>query len=141
MIILDTNVISACMKSGKNSAVMNWLNQQPPESVWTTVITIYELRYGVETILAPDHKRRLEETLEAALIAIFDGRILVFDFAAAQEAAKLAAERRLRNRSVEIRDTQIAGIVRARKAMLATRNTRDFVDAGIPLVDPWTAGA
>jgi len=51
----------------------------------------------------------------------------------------LLAERQRRGRSVDLRDTQIAGIVRARKATLATRNIRDFADAGISLVDPWTA--
>jgi predicted nucleic acid-binding protein len=64
---------------------------------------------------------------------------LDFDSAAATEAASLAATRQKNGRQVEMRDTQIAGIALARRATLATRNLRHFVDLKILLVDPWTA--
>lgn len=59
-----------------------------------------------------------------------------FDETAAQAAGVIAAERRRAGRSVEIRDVQIAGIAKARKATLATRNTRHFEGCGVVLVDP-----
>jgi hypothetical protein len=49
----------------------------------------------------------------------------------------LAGLRARKNRSVDMRDTFIAGIAISRAATLVTRNTRDFADAGVPLVDPW----
>lgn len=60
-----------------------------------------------------------------------------FDESAAEAAARIAAERRRAGRPVEIRDIQIAGIARARKATLATRKLRHFEDLGLHLVDPW----
>ncbi len=63
--------------------------------------------------------------------------MLPFDRTAAKTAAAIAASQRQIGRSVEIRDVQIAGIAAARKATLATRNTRHFADLGINLVDPW----
>jgi predicted nucleic acid-binding protein len=72
---------------------------------------------------------------------IFGDRILTFDLRAARAAAELAGLRAKKNRSVDMRDTFIAGIAISRAATLATRNTRDFADAGMPLVDPWKKGA
>jgi predicted nucleic acid-binding protein len=59
------------------------------------------------------------------------------DVAAATASAGIAAVQRRAGRAVEIRDVQIAGIAAARRATVATRNTRHFTDAGVPLVDPW----
>jgi len=64
--------------------------------------------------------------------------VLPFDQMSAHTAAAIAAKQRAAGRPVEIRDVQIAGIAAARKAALATRNTRHFEDFGIPLVNPWT---
>jgi toxin FitB len=63
--------------------------------------------------------------------------VLNFDSAAATEAASLAAAQQKNGRSVDMRDTQIAGIVLARRATLATRNLRHFLDLKISIVDPW----
>jgi predicted nucleic acid-binding protein len=68
-----------------------------------------------------------------------EGRILPFDLAAAEEAAKLSADRRTVGRSGESRDTMIAGIALAQRATLATRNVRHFADLRVPVVDPWKA--
>ena len=141
MIILDTNVVSACMRPAKHKAVIEWLNRQPIEKIWTTTITLFELRYGIEKLVAEDMKAELDAAWQEFGSVLFADRILPFDMRAARAAAELAAQRQKNKRSVEIRDTFIAGIALSREATLATRNTRDFVDAGIPLVDPWTAKA
>lgn len=65
--------------------------------------------------------------------------MLPFDSPAAEAAGRLAAERRLAGRPMEIRDVQIAGIAKARKATLATRNVRHFKGCGLVLVNPWPA--
>jgi len=49
------------------------------------------------------------------------------------------AERHRKGRPVDLRDTMIAGIVRAQRATLATRNTAHFEDAAIPIVNPWAS--
>ncbi|MFO1208340.1 MAG: hypothetical protein U1E40_03865 [Amaricoccus sp.] len=65
-----------------------------------------------------------------------DRRILSLDATAAGEAAEVAAAALAAGHPVDVRDFQIAGIVRARRATLATGNIRHFRDAGIPLTDP-----
>lgn len=139
MIILDTNVISAVMRPDPDSAVVGWLDSQPPESVWITAVTVFEVHFGL-ALLAPGRRcRRLEDAFTRALEEDLDGRILPFEQRAARAAASIAARRREGGRQIEIRDAQIAGIAAARRASLATRNTRHFVDLGIALIDPWAA--
>lgn len=139
MIILDTNVLSALMRTRPEAPVVAWLDRQPAESVWITSITLFEARLGLA--LLPTGRRR--QTLEAAFARLLkedlENRVLDFDSAAAAEAASLAAERQKAGRPVDMRDTQIAGIALARRATLATRNVRHFGDLKIPVVDPWTA--
>ena len=139
MIILDTNVLSALMRPAPAAPVVAWLDRQPAESVWITSITLFEARFGLA--LLPTGRRR--QTLEAAFARLLkedlENRVLDFDGAAATEAASVAAERQKAGRPVDIRDTQIAGIALARRATLATRNVRHFVDLKVTIVDPWAA--
>lgn len=138
MIVLDTNVVSALMRREPDPLVLEWLDGLPPESIWTTSITVFEIRLGLEILAAGRRRRQLEEAFEKALEEDFESRVLTFDQAAAQAAGRIAAERRRAGRTVEIRDVQIAGIVSARKATLATGNTRHFEGCGLFLVDPWS---
>ena len=139
MILLDTNVISALMQSSPDPAIVAWLDRQPPESVWTTAITVFEVRFGLELLATGRRRRQLEEAFAKALAEDFEGRVLPFDQAAAEAAGAMAAARRRADRTIEIRDLQIAGIVAARKATLATRNVRHFEGFGLAVVDPWAA--
>lgn len=138
MILLDTNVLSALMRRKADPVVVAWLDDQPPESIWTTAITVFEIRFGLETLAGGRRRRSLEDAFVKALEEDFEGRVLSFDRTAAQAAAVIAAERRRAGRPVEIRDVLIAGIAAARKATLATRNLRHFEGTGIGLVDPWS---
>jgi predicted nucleic acid-binding protein len=76
-------------------------------------------------------------SFDLAIAEVLGGRVLPFDRKAAETSAALAAQQRQRGRPVETRDVQSAGIAVARKAFLATRNTRHFEDLGINLIDPW----
>ena len=125
------------MQREADPAVVAWLDSQPSESVWTTAVTVFEIRFGLELLAPGRRKRQLEDAFSRALDEDFQGRILAFDAEAAEEAASRAAERRAVGKTVDFRDIEIAGIVSARRATLATRNVRHFMDLGIELVDPW----
>jgi hypothetical protein len=139
VILLDTNVLSALMRREPEPRVVAWLDDQPPESVWTTSITVFEIRLGLQLLLAGRRQSRLEEAFTRALDEDFEGRVAVFDRPAAEAAGRIAATRRQAGRPVEVRDVQIAGIATARRATLVTRNVRHFAGLGIDLVDPWSA--
>jgi predicted nucleic acid-binding protein len=88
----------------------------------------------------PEGRRRvsLQSSFDRVVENLIDDRILPFDAAAAVESARLAGIRRRIGRPNELRDTMIAGIVIARRATLATRNTRHFDDLPVAVVNPWT---
>lgn len=137
MIILDTNVISEFIRDEPEPAVIAWLDGQPRASVWTTSINVYEIRAGL--LAMPAGKRRTSRlfTFEYVLKETIQGRISVFDLEAALQSAELEALRSARGRSVDSRDTMIAGIVLANRAKLATRNVKHFEDIAKSVVNPW----
>jgi predicted nucleic acid-binding protein len=130
MIVLDTNVMSELMRREPEHVVLRWLDLQPSQSLWTTAISIFELQVGLERLQFGRRKQALEGGMRRLIDVVLDGRVLPFDLEAANAAATIADRHRV--------DSQIAGIVASRRAVLATRNPRHFADAGIKLVDPWT---
>lgn len=139
MIVLDTNVISELMRTRPEPAVIAWLDAQPAGSVWTTAITVFEVRYGLAILTDGKRCVALTEAFDAALEHELGGRILEVGAAAASEAAGIAARLRSVGRPVDFRDVLIAGAVAVRRATLVTRNTRHFADTGIGMIDPWSA--
>jgi hypothetical protein len=137
MIILDTNVLSALMQQQPDAQVVAWLDEQPAESVWLNSITLFEARYGLALLASGQRRSLLQERFEALLQDDLQNRVLPFDANAALQAAQLAADRKARGCPVDMRDTFIAGIARARRATLATRNVRHFDDLSVPVVNPW----
>jgi hypothetical protein len=137
VIILDTNVLSALMRTNPEAAVVAWLDRQPADSVWLSSITVFETRFGLA--LLPKGRRRsaLEGAFDRVLAEDLANRVLDFDSMAAAAAAELAADRQKTGRPVDLRDTLIAGIALARRATIATRNTQHFEGLDVPVVTPW----
>jgi hypothetical protein len=137
VILLDTNVISALMRQAPETKVVAWLDRQPRSSVWTTSITLLELRFGLQIMAAGKKRSTLMSLFERMLRDKIENRVVSFDAAAALQASDVMAIRQKAGRPVELRDTMIAGIALASRATLATRNVRHFADLALPLVDPW----
>jgi len=138
VIVLDTNVLSALMRQVPDAKVVDWLDRQPRTSIWTTSITVLEVRFGLQILAAGKRRTFLLHAFET-LLEKMGRRIASFDGTAAQQAADLMASRHKKGRPGDLRDTMIAGIVLANHATLATRNTSHFADISVPLVNPWTA--
>jgi toxin FitB len=139
VIILDTNVVSELMTREPDPAVRTWLNNQPREELVTTSVTVMELRAGIETLLQSHRRTRLEAEFDWAVDDLLGGRILNFDRRAAHAAALWHATCRRRGRPVPTTDVQIAGIAIARRVPIATRDADHFDDAGVKIINPWTA--
>lgn len=137
MILLDTNVLSALMRQTPDGAVVQWLDSQAAESIWTTSITVFEIHTGIDLLEPGTRRRQLEEAFSQLLTEDLDGRVQPFDQTAAIAASDIAAQQQRGGHLVEIRDVQIAGIAVSRHATLATRNIRHFQETGALLVNPW----
>jgi len=137
MIILDTNVFSALMQQSAEEKVVNWLDKQPRSSIWTTSVTILEIRFGLQILPLGKRRSTLIQSFERVLAEKLENRVAAFDATAAQQSSELMAMRHRKGRPGELRDTMIAGIVLASRAALATRNVSHFQDLSVPVIDPW----
>jgi toxin FitB len=140
MIILDTNVISELIRATSDPGVLAWVNSRPSTQVATTAITAAELYYGVARLPAGQRRQQLAVAVSGLLNDALRGRIVPFDERAARRYADVITERENVGRPIEVPDAQIAAICRELGAVLATRNTKDFEETGVELVDPWQAG-
>lgn len=134
--LLDTNVISETRKIRANSGVMAFLSTADGQGLFLSVLTLGELRKGVEA------KRRTNPAIAEQLGAWVDGlettfadRLLPIDVATARCWGELSA-----GRSLPVIDTLIAATAIGHGLTLVTRNTRDVASTGVMIVDPWQAG-
>jgi hypothetical protein len=136
MIVLDTNVVSELMRPEPAPAVLAWLQRSSGYGLYTTAVTVAEIRYGIARL--PEGRRR-QSLHQAAdeIFAAFPRQVLPFDLASASAYADIVASRETQGNPISGFDAQIAAICRSQAASLATRNTRDFVDTGIGLLEPW----
>jgi len=141
LILLDTNVLSAIMRDPPDATVVHWLDRQAEHDLWTTSVNVFEVRFGLARMAEGTKRRTLEEAFEGLLRDDLAGRVLALDRIAAEAAAKLAAGRAAAGRTVDVRDTLIGGIALARRAAVATRNTRHFQDLDTGVIDPWAPKA
>ena len=138
-IIVDTNVASEIGEPRAHPAVRAWWRRQTVQEMFITAITEAEMRYGL--VILPSGRRRDELVLQTdyLLDGYFEDRILPFDSAAAKIYAEIYASRRRRGRPISLQDCQIAAIARSTGMAVATRNTSDFTNCGIDLINPWSA--
>jgi len=138
MIVLDTNVLSDLMRTAPTPAVLDWINAQPPEGLYTTTINQAEILFGLAILPHGAKERSLAAAADQMFAEDFCERILPFDSAAAVLFAKVAAERRHSGKPIAQLDAQIAAIALSRGAAVATRNTADFTGCGVEIVNPWS---
>jgi predicted nucleic acid-binding protein len=140
VIVLDTNVISELTRQTPAPGVLTWLDSLAVAEIATTAITAAELLYGVARL--PDGRRKTElaAAVDGLLDDDFQGRVLSFGEPAARRYADIVSHRERLGRPIGVADAQIAAICRAVDATLATRNTDDFEETGIELVNPWKLG-
>lgn len=137
MIVLDTNVLSELMRPTPSEAVLRWFAGRSAATLFTTTITQAEILFGLA--LLPEGRRRsdLLVAAEQMFAEDFAGRVLPFDSMAAKAFAPIAAGRRQQGRPTGAFDAQIAAIAASHGAALATRNVADFLDCGVPIINPW----
>jgi len=135
--LLDTNVISELVAKQPNPRVVDWIDALDPNTVYLSVITIGELRKGIEKL--PDSKRKemLRLWLNDDLLIRFSGRILVLDVPVMLTWGELVGQLERVEHPLPGLDSLIAALARYHGCTLATRNTDDFRTTGIVLINPW----
>ena len=138
MIVIDTNIIGALMKAETAPRISAWLDRQEPSTLWTTTITIAEMRYGTERM--PEGKKRsLVEQFNADVMGTFfpPERVLPFDARAAASYGRLVADAEGRGRPVRnFADAAIAAIASAKGFSVASFDRGPFESLAVPLIVP-----
>ncbi len=137
MMILDTNVVSELTRRHPEPAVQAWTEGFRSDEFVTTSITVMELRAGVERMQPGRRQRELSEDVEWILGTVLGNRILNFDRKAAYAAAAWFAKCARDGRTIETRDTQIAGIAVSRRIPVVTRNLDHFEGLDVNVINPW----
>ena len=135
MIVVDTNVVSELMRPSPSPVVVGWVRRSERE-LYTTSITLAEIRYSIER-LADGRRKELLRSIAEEVFADFEERVLPFDAKAAVLYATIVSDRDRAGLPIDGFDAQIASICRAHRAALATRNSKDFHDTGTDVIDPW----
>lgn len=136
--LLDTNVISETIRRQPNKSVIGWLEQVPSDLLHVSVLTLGELRKGIEILPEKRKRERLRLWLAHDLPAWFEGRVLSIDRAVAERWGRLLAEVR---RPVPAIDSLLAATALHFELRLVTRNIADFDYPGLEVMNPWVNSA
>jgi predicted nucleic acid-binding protein len=135
--LLDTNVVSEWLKPRPNAGLIHWTESADEERVFLSVISLAELRYGIDRMAAGKRQRRLEDWLRHELPIRFEGRILPVDPTVADACGRIVRRSELLGRSIEAMDAFLAATAEVHRLILVTRNVSDFVVLK-QVLNPWT---
>jgi predicted nucleic acid-binding protein len=138
--LLDTNVLSEFNRRGEpDPLVHQWLEAADPDSLYVSVLTIGEIRFGVE--LLPPSKRRtqLEQWLNRDLPKGVEDRILQVDQSISDRWGLLRAQAQMKGRPLSVIDAPLAATALQHNLTLVSRNVNDFSVVGLAIVNPWEA--
>jgi predicted nucleic acid-binding protein len=136
--LLDTNVVSEWVQPRPNPGVVAWLAEVDEDRVFISVITLAELRYGIERMAAGSRRKRLEVWLGHELPVRFEGRVLSVDSDVADAWGKVVARSEAAGRPISVMDAFIAATAVRYGLTLVTRNAADFESAIQTIINPWT---
>lgn len=117
---------------------MSWLERRPATTLYLSVLTLGELRKGIEALPESARKRRLADWLDVELPGFFAGRVLPIDARVADRWGHLLAQA---GRPVPAIDSLLAATALTHGLTLVTHNLRDFQYPGLAVIDPWAQDA
>lgn len=136
--LLDTNVVSEWVKPHPDPGVVAWLADVDEDRVFMSVVTLAELRHGIERMDDGGRRKRIDEWLHHELLRRFEGRVLSIDDTVADAWGRVVAHREALGRRIEPMDAFIAATAQVHELALVTRNTSDFQSSVEAIVNPWS---
>ena len=135
--LLDTNVISEGARPRPDPGVMDWLASMDEAELFLSVVSLAELRHGVERLDDGRRRSALDHWLTNQLPARFEGRLLAVDAETASRWGRIVARTQAAGRPIGAMDAFLAATAEQHRFTLVTRNLSDFAATGIPLFNPW----
>ncbi len=135
--ILDTCVVSELIRRPPNPGVAAWIQQAIETELHLSVITIGEVKKGIDKLSPPRRKDELDAWLRKDLLTRFRGRVLPLDLEVGLAWGALAARMENAGRTMPAIDALIAATALSGNYVLVTRNVTDFEGSGVTIIDPW----
>ena len=135
--LLDTNVISELIKTEPDRKVVRWIEETQEAILFLSVLTLGEIRSGIERLNPGRRRGRLESWLAVDLRLRFQDRILPINDAIAERWGALSATAIRRGRPLPVIDGLLAATALHHDLILVTRNDTDVSGTGIPTLNPW----
>lgn len=135
--LLDTNVVSEWTKPVPDPNVVRWLDEVDEDRVHLSVITLGELREGVDRLDPGRRRDRLDGWLRDDLSDRFEGRLVDVDEDVTLRWGALRAAAGRSGRTLPVVDALIAATALAHSFVVVTRNVRDFAKMVPDVIDPW----
>lgn len=132
--LLDTNVLSELRRPRPHAGVREWFAKRPAATLYLSVLTMGEIRKGVQGVADARRRQALSDWLETELPAYFTGRVLPVDGAVADRWGRLVAEA---GRPLPAIDSLLAATAAVHGLVLVTRNLRDFAGLPVQVFSPW----
>ncbi len=136
--LLDTNVLSEPTRPRPDPGVLAWLAAVDEDEVFISAITIAELRYGIERLMAGKKRATLEGWLQQNLRLRFEGRVLPVNAHVADTCGRLIAYSESKGRPIAVADGYIAATAVVHGLTLVTRDVSDFEVVVKSILSPWT---
>ncbi len=136
--LLDTNVVSEWTKPTPDLGVVQWLAQVDEDRVFISVVTLAEIRYGVDRMPVGARRDRLNKWITDELPIRFEHRIAAVTPELADVWGRLLARGHAVGRPVSAMDALVAATAVHHELLLVTRNVSDFKALDVPLVNPWS---
>jgi hypothetical protein len=134
--LLDTNVVSEWIKPKPNAGLIQWTESADEDRIFLSVISLAELRYGIDRMANGKRRQRLEEWLRYELPRRFEGRILPVDASVADACGRIVRRSELLGRPMEAMDAFLAATADIHRLTLVTRNISDFAVLR-EVLNPW----
>ena len=116
---------------------MTWLADVDEDRVFLSVVTLAELRYGIDRLKAGARKRQLDAWVREDLRFRFEGRIIPVSEAVADAWGTIVAASEVTGRAMGAMDALLAATARVHDLTVVTRDTADFDRTGVLVANPW----
>jgi len=135
--LLDTNVVSELVKPKPDDRVRRWIEETNESILFLSVLTLGEIRNGVQRLRSGRRRGRLESWLQVDLPSRFQDRILPIDSAIADRWGRVSAIAAAKGKPVPVIDGLLAATAIHHNLTLVTRNSSDVSGTGVPTLNPW----
>lgn len=135
--LLDTNVLSELRRPKPEQRVLAFVAAQPLELLNVSVVTLAEIRFGIEMVSDANRRAELGEWLAHKLRPMFDGRVLPVDEDIMFKWRLLVEEGRKAGHTFSQPDLIIAATALHHGLTVVSRDTADYTKTRVPLFNPW----